>query len=257
MRTYPDRDYSHENDDRRRLDIFAPEGTCRGTVIWMHGGGLECGSRKGFEGIAAELCAQNLAFVSVEYRMYPEAVFPEFIEDCAQAARWVLDHAQDYGLSRRVFVGGSSAGGYLSMMLCFAEAYLAAVGLKSADFAGFIFDAGQPTTHFNVLKYRGEDSRLCRIDEVAPLYHIHDAQPDRPLKIIFADGDMPARPEQNQLLIATLKHFGYDMNKLDVTLMKGYTHCGYDNEFKDGHWVLSELIGDFAKKVLGLEEEKS
>lgn len=256
MRAYPDIDYCGKNDDMRRLDIFVPEGECRATVIWTHGGGLESGSRKGFEGIASELSARGVALVSVEYRMYPEVSFPAFIEDCAQAARWVADHAQEYGLNRRMFFGGSSAGGYLSMMLCFAEEYLAAVGLKASDFEGFIFDAGQPTTHFNVLKHRGEDSRLCRIDEAAPLYHICGAQPDRPLKIIFADDDMPARPEQNQLLIATLKHFGYDMQKLDVTLMQGYTHCGYDNDFKDGHWVLAELIGDFVEKVFRGEREQ-
>lgn len=250
MKTYFDIDYCGQGDDMRRLDVFAPDEACRATVIWTHGGGLEAGSRKGFDGIAAQLCAQGIAFVSVEYRMYPAAAFPAFIEDCAAASRWVFDHAAQYGLSGRVFFGGSSAGGYLSMMLCFAPEYLAAVGLKSADFAGYIFDAGQPTTHFNVLKYRGEDSRLCRLDEAAPLYHIHDEQPGRPLKIIFSEHDMPARPEQNRLLIATLQHFGYDMSKIDVSFMEGYGHCGYAYKVENGRWILADLIGDFVDKAL-------
>ena len=254
MRTYFDIDYCGAHDDKRLLDVFAPDGDCRATVIWTHGGGLTAGSRKGFDGIAAQLCAQGIAFVSVEYRMYPSAAFPAFIEDCAVASRWVFDHATEYGLSKRIFIGGSSAGGYLSMMLCFADQYLADVGLKNTDFAGYIFDAGQPTTHFNVLKYRGEDSRLCRIDEAAPLYHIHDAQPDRPLKIIFSEHDMQARPEQNRLLIATLKHFGYDMNKIDVSFMEGYTHCGYAYEVKNDRWVLADLIGNFVDKALVAQE---
>ena len=67
MRTYFDIDYCGAHDDMRCLDVFAPDGDCRATVIWMHGGGLESGSRKGFDGIAEQLCAQGIAFVSVEY----------------------------------------------------------------------------------------------------------------------------------------------------------------------------------------------
>ena len=73
MKTYFDIDYCGQGDDMRRLDVFAPDEACRATVIWTHGGGLEAGSRKGFDGIAAQLCAQGIAFVSVEYRMYPAA----------------------------------------------------------------------------------------------------------------------------------------------------------------------------------------
>ena len=37
-------------------------------------------------------------------------------------------------------------------MLCFDEKYLKAVGMLPTDIAGYIHDAGQPTSHFNVLK---------------------------------------------------------------------------------------------------------
>jgi len=250
MRRIPDINYTHCDDDRRRLDIFAPEDGCRATVMWMHGGGLEGGSRKDLDGVAAELAGQGVGFVSVEYRMYPDAAFPDFVEDTAAAAAWLMKNAGAYGLSRRVFIGGSSAGGYLSMMLCFAREYLAAAGLSPEDFAGFLFDAGQPTTHFNILKYRGEDSRLCRLDEAAPIWHIRDARPGRPILVVCADDDMPARLEQNNLMLATMRHFEYDMSLVRVKLMEGYGHCGYDGEQKNGRWVLAGLIADFVNDAL-------
>ena len=249
MKRWMDINYTAFDDDRRRLDVFAPEGPCRATVLWTHGGGLEAGNRKGFDGIAEELTAQGIGFVSVEYRMYPDAAFPAFLEDTAQAAAWLKARAGEYGLSENIFIGGSSAGGYITMMLCFARDYLGAVGLAPENFAGFIFDAGQPTTHFNVLRYRGEDPRLCRIDEAAPIYHVTDARPGRPIQVIYADGDMPARPEQNNLLLATMRHFGYDMSLVRVKVMEGYGHCGYDGEQKDGKWVLAGLIADFVNAV--------
>jgi acetyl esterase len=45
----------------------------------------------------------------------PEHKFPTAAEDCATAARWVLDHADEIGLDpRRVGLGGDSAGGNLA-----------------------------------------------------------------------------------------------------------------------------------------------
>lgn len=250
MKTLPDIDYCGQNDERRKLDLFLPDGACRATVIWTHGGGLEAGSRKGFDGIAAQLCASGIAFVSVEYRMFPDAKFPDFITDSAEACAWVFRNAGAYRLSDKIFFGGSSAGGYLTLMLCFARKYLEAVGLRPEDFAGFIPDAGQPTTHFNILKYRGEDPKLCRLDEAAPIYHITDDRPGRPMKIIYASEDMPARPEQNLLMCATMRHFGYDMSKVEITRMEGYGHCGYCDKIKDGRYLLADLIEGFVSKVL-------
>lgn len=50
------------------------------------------------------------------------------------------------------FHGGSSAGGYISQMLCFDKTWLSKHGIKATDISGFIHDAGQPTCHFNVLR---------------------------------------------------------------------------------------------------------
>lgn len=41
------------------------------------------------------------------------------------------------------------------MMLCFAEQYLGVHDIAPCRIAGWIFDAGQPTTHFRVLQDGG------------------------------------------------------------------------------------------------------
>ncbi|MBR0464441.1 MAG: alpha/beta hydrolase [Clostridia bacterium] len=249
MKIYPDAHYTDPWLPGREIDLFVPEGRCRHTVMWMHGGGLEAGSRKGFDGIAAQLCAEGIGFASVEYRMYPDAKFPDFLVDCAQAAAWLKANAKRYGLSDRIVIGGSSAGAYISMMLCFARQYLNDAGLQPEDFDGYIFDAAQPTTHYNVLKYRGMDPRLCRVDEAAPLYYVDSARPGRPLSIIYAENDIPARPQQNDLLVATLRHFEYDMSLVSVTNMPGYGHCGYDEAKKDGRFILADMIAEFVDRL--------
>ena len=207
MQTHFDIPYSDISNPRLCVDVFIPDSLpCRATILWLHGGGIEGGSRKGADELAQSLCERGVALVSAGYRLFPEAKYPEFLQDAASAVRWVFDHADEYNLSKRILLGGSSAGAYITMMLCFDAQYLSAVGLQPADLSGFLFDAGQPTSHFNVLKYRGIDPRRLIVDEAAPLFHIQDAQPDRPILITVADNDMPARLEQNQLFMATMKH---------------------------------------------------
>ena len=112
---------------------------------------------------------------------------------------------------------------------------------------GWLLDAGQPTTHFNILRERGLDSRLVRIDEAAPLYHIsEDFKPvrtDGKLPYILnlaASNDMPCRLEQLKLLDATLRHFGYPKDRLRFEYMNGFSHCEYNNKP-----IFGSIIADF------------
>ena len=247
MLTYNDIPYSARPDPNLCVDVAVPdECPCCATLVWLHGGGIEHGSRKLNADWAAALCQYGIGVVSVEYRMYPDAQYPDFIVDCAEAVRWTVDHAVGYGLSENILLGGASAGGYLTMMLCFDRQYLAAFDLEPEDLCGYLFDAGQPTSHFNVLKYRGIESRRLIVDEAGPLFHIKDARPDRPILITVADNDIPARLEQNQLLCATLRHFEYDMSKVEMHVMKGFGHCGYTNaKDESGRMIYVELVKEF------------
>ena len=184
--------------------------------------------------------------------MFPEARYPDFVEDSAAAVAWVKRHIGDYGTSRGIFVGGSSAGGYLSMMLCFDPRYYKAVGLAPEDIAGYIHDAGQPTAHFNVLKYGGVDPRRVIVDETAPLYHIGALPAYPPMHFIVSDGDMQNRYEQTMLVLSTLKHFGQDA--VSLSLMHG-GHCAYCSPKKNvrnekGEYALGAIIRDFILKQI-------
>ena len=248
MKYYEDIHYSSLDDPRLLLDIYAPDEDCLATLLWMHGGGLETGSRKDVSNMALELADEKIAVVAIDYRMYPQAGFPDFIEDAAEAAFWIFNNTGKYNLSSKVFIGGSSAGGYLAMMLCFARNYLDKYSIRPEQLSGFIFDAGQPTTHLNVLKYRGEDSRSCIIDQAAPLFYIRNSQPGRPLLILFSDDDIPCRLEQNHLLKATLISFGYDEKMIYMVEIMGYPHCVYNDAIgEDGHNILAGYVSRFIR----------
>lgn len=249
MRVY--RDIAYADGAMRTLDLYLPDGISEATFIYLHGGGLEGGAKDGDDclRIAADLAKAGYAVAMPNYRLYPEARFPDFIEDAALAAKWTFAHADQYGCGARIYLGGSSAGAYLAGMLCFDRRYLDAVGLAPERFSGFVLDAGQPTTHFNVLRERGEDPKRCVVDEAAILYHIADARPARRLLILYADRDMPCRPEQTCLMVATLRHVGYDKKLIELREMKGFAHCQYDClDDKDGINLFAKQVVDFLAK---------
>lgn len=236
----------------QKLDLILPDSDKFDAVfIYFHGGGLVKGKKNPNARYAEYLASHNVAVATANYRMYPDAKFPEFIEDAADCVAWVKAHIAEYGACDKIFVGGSSAGGYLSMMLCFDEKYLSKHNIKPTDLAGFYHDAGQPTSHFNVLKFSGLDSRRVIIDETAPLYFIgHNGNDCPPMHILVSDQDMENRYEQTMLVLSTLKHFGYDMSKISHDVLHG-THChqvGLVDE--NGESVFGKMILSFIHKTL-------
>lgn len=234
------------NNKGQRLDLYLPDSAFDCVFVFFHGGGLEAGSKDPMPVFAPYLLERNIAVISADYRMYPNAKFPEFIEDSADAVAWAFRHIREYGNCNRLFVGGSSAGGYLSMMLCFNPHWLENVGVDPAAVAGYIHDAGQPTSHFNVLREQGLDTRRVIVDETAPLYYVGLQESYRPMLFLVSDDDMTNRYEQTVLMLSTLKHFGHDIAESRV--LHG-THCQHDNTLdENGDSVFGKLIFDFISR---------
>ncbi|MBQ8207880.1 MAG: alpha/beta hydrolase [Clostridia bacterium] len=231
MRLIENIKYGNDN-PAQLIDLYLPDNVIDGETpvfVYFHGGGIENGSRKNMEVLCEYLTAHGIAVASADYIMYPEAKYPEFIEDSALAVAWAKKNLCDggeYGNFGKLYIGGSSAGGYLSMMLCFDGKYLGKYGIAPASVGGYVHDAGQPTAHFNVLKYRGIDSRRIIVDESAPLFHFGTAKELAPMIFIASDGDMENRYEQTMLVMSTLKHFRYDESKIRLKVMHG-GHCHY------------------------------
>ena len=239
MKTIPDVCYCETH--KLFLDLYLPECQNFPVFVYFHGGGLERGDKAKQQVLYRFLTDHGVAVVAPNYRMYPDARYPDFLVDSAKSVAWTFENIHTYGNATEIYVGGSSAGGYLSQMLCFDESWLSAHGRKPSDIAGFLHDAGQPTCHYKVLRERGLDTRRVIIDESAPLYHIDDSRSYPPMHIIVSDNDMENRYEQTMLLMSTLKHFGHTQN-VKLTVMQG-KHCAYVRAVDaHGDSVLGKLV---------------
>jgi acetyl esterase/lipase len=139
-------DLSYADGPRHEVDIYAPNPVRPDApiVVFFYGGGWEDGDRRIYRFVGATLAAHGVVAVIPDYRVYPAARFPDFIEDGAHAVAWARLHAPAYGADpARLFLMGHSAGAQIATLLSLDATWLAKVGLDPArDIAGTIGLAG-------------------------------------------------------------------------------------------------------------------
>jgi acetyl esterase len=86
-------------------------------LVYFHGGGWVWGSVDTHDCAARSLAADgDVATVSVDYALSPEAKFPQALEECAAVVRHVAREGAAWGLDpSRILLGGDSAGGNLAL----------------------------------------------------------------------------------------------------------------------------------------------
>ena len=114
----------YTNHDKGKLDVYRPITIeeMRPIVLFLYGGGWVSGERSLYSFVGSALAAKGITTVVPDYRLYPEVVFPAFVEDCAVAFGWVTDHLAQAG--RPVIVAGHSAGAHIAALLALDPAYL-------------------------------------------------------------------------------------------------------------------------------------
>lgn len=111
-------DLSYGSGKRNTFDVYRrPGGVVNAPVlVYLHGGRFVSG-HKNREALPLlhRLARQGWLCVSANYRLSPDAVFPEHLIDLKKVLAWVREEGPGYGADpSTVFVAGSSAGGHLA-----------------------------------------------------------------------------------------------------------------------------------------------
>jgi acetyl esterase/lipase len=113
-------DIPYADGARKKLDMYRPDkpGGLSPVVMFIYGGSWRAGDKFEYEFAGRALAAAGFIVVIADYRLWPEAKYPDFLDDCAEAMKWIQDNIEGYGGDpKRFFVAGHSAGAYNAVML--------------------------------------------------------------------------------------------------------------------------------------------
>ena len=167
--------------ERQKLDIYYPtkpkdDDTI---VVFIYGGAWRMGNRSQYRFAAQPFAAAGYVTVVPDYHLYPEARFPEFVSDLAEALNWVQGELVGEGKPPRIVLVGHSAGAHIAALLALDPRYLEATGQSTNIIKGWVGLAGPYA--FDPIKTKSTKA----IFEPAA-NDVSQAQP-----VTFARGDAP------------------------------------------------------------------
>ncbi|GJE11207.1 MULTISPECIES: alpha/beta hydrolase [Methylobacterium] len=201
------KDQAFGDGSRRRLDVYVPVTAAENApvLVFFYGGSWQSGSKDDYAFVGHALAAQGFVTVLPDYRLYPEAPFPGFLEDGAAALAWVRDNIAGYGGDpRRIVLAGHSAGAYNALMLGLDPRYVTAAGVDPKVIKAVAGLSGPydflPLDQDTTVKVFGQAADLAATQPgsfVGPL--------SPPAFLATGDGDTVVKPRHTASLAAKLR----------------------------------------------------
>lgn len=116
---FEDRQVATRDGASIRVRVYRPASASDQPVLYTHGGGFVLGGIDSCDHICKRLAHEaNAVVVSVEYRLAPDHKFPVPVQDCVDAAHWLLGAADELGVDpAKLVVAGDSGGGNFAAVL--------------------------------------------------------------------------------------------------------------------------------------------
>ena len=136
-------DISYGPLERQSLDIYKADSPRANApvLVFIHGGSWSEGRKGIYKFLAEGFTSEGFDVVVPNYRLYPNAVYPQMIEDTAKA----IAYAANQYPNRRLAVMGHSAGGYNALMATLNKRFLSAEGVDVCDRIAGVISLAAPT----------------------------------------------------------------------------------------------------------------
>lgn len=202
------RDLAYGPAARQRLDLYLPDGAGADTplLVFFYGGNWQSGSKDLYGFVGQAFASRGYVTAIPDYRLYPEARYPAFVEDGAMVVAWLRARTSTGG-NRNMFLAGHSAGAYIAAMLTLDRRWLEAAG------AGPIAAAAGLAGPYDFLPLN--DPVLEEIFGPGPASPAsqpvnHVAAGDPPMLLATGTADNTVRPRNSIMLAERLKEAGVE-----------------------------------------------
>ena len=201
-------DLAYGEGPRQRLDLYVPDGAGPDAplLVFFYGGNWQSGSKELYRFVGQAFASRGYVTAIPDYRVWPEARYPDFVADGAAAVTW-LRAWPAAGEGRRVFLAGHSAGAYIAAMLALDRQWLPPAGCGPVTAAAGL--AGPydflPLTDPTLIEIFGPEP-------VGPLTQPvrHVAPGDPPMFLATGTKDTTVRPRNSVVLAERLQEVGVE-----------------------------------------------
>lgn len=191
------KDASYGDLERQALDVYKPDEPNLNApiLVYVHGGGWNEGSKNIYKFLAEGFTSEGYTVVVPNYRLFPDAGFPDMIVDTAKAVTWAAEQFPD----RPLVLMGHSAGAYNVLMTVLDPSYMEAAGGDVCNRVAGVVSLAAPT---GIIPLDSEPyitifpDRLSGDD--APLNHTDTPVP--PLLLINGADDKSVYPQNSEAL---------------------------------------------------------
>lgn len=244
------RDLAYGPYPRQKLDFYVPNGLKEPApvILFFYGGSWQSGDKSWYRAFGEAFTSKGIVVAIADYRLYPEALYPAFIEDSALALRFVRKHVPEHGGDpARLFLAGHSAGAYNAMMIVCDPHYLSELGGDSLWVRGLIGISGPydflPLKDDKLIEIFGGDRRA----ETQPITYVARTYP--PMLLVAGSKDRTVSWKNTKRMAAKLREFGNDVTEI---VYPGIGHIDIIlsvARLLRGRTTLREDIADFVRKT--------
>lgn len=255
---------------RLRLDVYRPadddphDDILHPGVIQVHGGGWLAGSRYE-QGIPLLNHLASIGWIgfNIDYRLSPQATFPDHVVDVKRAIAWVRENAAELGVDPEMLcITGGSAGGHLTALAALTENDLAyQPGFEEADtsvaaavpFYG-VYDMTNAGGHYypemrdwvfeKIVFKRPFDGADGIYRDASPIHRIHAEAP--PFLVIHGDRDTLVPVGDARDFVEQLR--GVSRERVSYVELPGAEHA-FDLWPSERTARIAEAIGRFLTAV--------
>ncbi|GAA3994888.1 alpha/beta hydrolase [Deinococcus rubellus] len=208
-------------DARNVLDIYAPQqASGKPVVLFIHGGSWDSGSKDEYVFVGDSLARAGYVTAVMSYRLAPTHPYPDYIQDAAQALKWLQDNAAKYGGNgQRLYVVGHSAGAFNAAEVVDNARWLNEAGVNINTVHGLVGIAGPYDYDFR--KFPSKNAFPAGGDpaNIMPSRHIRPDAP--PHLLLVAANDTTVDPDNGERMKAALQAAGVPYT---YTVLPGLNH---------------------------------
>lgn len=191
-------------------DLYMPSDAGRYPgIVMIHGGAWVAGDKSNDAVHARKVAAKGYVVMVINYRLAPAHKYPAQLDDCFDAIRWLVNHADEYHVDGdRIGVWGYSAGGHLAALVATnprsgvprvkacvvggAPCDLRLVPAESSLLSGFLGG-----TRKEIPEVYASASPVEHVTEDDPPMFLFHGQADRLVPIQFSEGMLRRLEETN------------------------------------------------------------